>query len=98
MASIDLRRSVGHSLFDTFRMVGDESFKMHDGDWLIELTPSAFHLAVMPADSTTYAWERVCPFDYSVSVIDAAGPNQGNVRGDVHANGASVLARASKEI
>jgi hypothetical protein len=51
----------------------------------------------MPADPTAHAWKGICPFEYFVSVIDAAGPNQGNVSGGVHAYGTGVLTRALKQ-
>jgi hypothetical protein len=51
----------------------------------------------MSTDVTTHAWKGVCPFEYFVSVIDAAGPNQGDVSGGVHAHGTEVLTRALKK-
>jgi hypothetical protein len=79
-------------------MVGDEPLKVHDGHWLVDLLPSAFPLTVISADSTAHAWEGICPFENFVSVIDAAGTDQGNVSRNVHAYGTGVLARALKQL
>jgi hypothetical protein len=75
-------------------MVGDEPLEMHDGYWLIELPAPAYRLALMSTDSTAHARKGICLLEYFVSIIDAAGSNQGDVSRGIHAHGADVLTGA----
>jgi len=79
-------------------MIADEPLKVHDCHGLIELTPSAFRLAFMTADSTAHPWKRIGLFEYFIRVIDAVSTNQGNGCGDVHAYGTHVLTRAPEKL
>jgi hypothetical protein len=75
-------------------MVGDEPLEMHDRHGFIELSPSAYRLALMSADSTAHARKGICLLEYSVSVVEAARSNQGDVSRGIHAHGADVLTGA----
>jgi hypothetical protein len=78
-------------------MVDDEPLKVHDGYWLIELPAPAYRLALVSADPTAHARKGIRLLEYFISIIDAAGSNQGDVRRGVHAHGTDVLTGALKK-